>query len=278
MRAVSAILKRNLLRLIRDRGRVVGTIVMPIFMMFICSFVVNSPSTGIHSPINYLIVGVDVMIVFQGAFNYSSVVLDDVASGFMREIIVAPISRNSIAVGNILSTALLAAAQGMIVLFISFFIGFRTTVLGFLLMVLMILLSGIVFSSSALFLSLTTKNQANYMMVSSFIFMPIMLLSGAYVPTTILPKIVLPLVYINPLTYLTGAFRYIALGMTDLTTEELIQQGVAFQLGSLTVTPAISWIVILLIGMLFFFLCVRRFKNVDLSEIQGSFSGRRMRR
>ena len=278
MRAVNAILKRNLLRLIRDRGRVVGTIVMPIFMMFVCSFVVNSPSVGIRSPINYLIVGVDVMIEFQGAFNYSSVVLDDVASGFMREIIVAPISRSSIAVGNILSTALLAAAQGIIVLFISFFIGFRTTVLGFLLIVLMILLSGIVFSPAALFLSLTAKNQTNYMMVSSFVFMPVMLLSGAYVPTTILPKIVLPLVYVNPLTYLTGAFRYIALGMTDLTTEELIQQGVAFRFGSLTVTPAISWILILTVGTLFFFLCVMRFKKVDLSEIQGRFSRRGMRR
>ena len=115
-------------------------------------------------------------------------------------------------------------------------------------------------------------------MVSLFVFMPVMLLSGAYVPTTILPKIVLPLVYINPLTYLTGAFRYIVLGMTDLTTEELIQQGVAFRFGSLTVTPAISWILILIVGTLFFFLCVGRFKKVDLSKIQGRFSGRRMRR
>lgn len=276
MRTVEAILKRNLITFMRDKGRIFGSMIMPIAMLFMSSFIINSSAMEVESPINYLVAGVAVMIVFQGAFNNSTAVLSDIASGFMREIIVAPIDRKYIAIGNIFSASLLATLQGIIVLIVSFIMGFKTSVLGFCFIIVLMLLSGVVLSSAALFLSLAAKNQTNYQMISSIAFMPAMFLSGAYIPTTILPKIALPLVYINPLTYLTGAFRYVALNMSHLTTEDLLNQGVAYRLGFFTVTPTISWIFVLIFGFLFFILCVWKFKKVNLSEIQGRARGRRM--
>lgn len=276
MRTVKAIIKRNLTNFVRDKGRIFGAMLMPAIMLFMSSFVMTSDAVTVESPINYLIAGAAIMIVFQGAFNNSTAVLSDIASGLMREIIVAPVARKNIAIGNILSAALVATLQGIIVLVLGFAMGFKTTVSDLMLIVLLMLLSGGVLSSAALFMSLAAKNQTNYQMISSMLFLPAMFLSGAYIPTAILPKVVLPLVYLNPLTYLTGAFRYAALGMSNLGTDELVRQGVAYRFGIFTVMPAISWIFLLIFGILFFILCVQKFKKADLSEIQGRVRGRRI--
>lgn len=274
MRAIKAIMKRNLTAFWGDPGRLVGTLIMPLLMFFTCTFAMKS-ADGIEDPINYLIAGIAVMIVFQGALNNSTAALTDIASGFMKEIIVAPVDRKNIAVGNILSAALLAVIQGVFVLLIGLPFGFRTTISGFLLMVLIMIPTGIVFSAVALFLSLVSKNQTNYQMISSIVIFPAMFLSGAYIPTFMIPRFLQVFVYINPLTYLTGAFRYVALGMNGLSTEELVSQGVAYQFGGITITPAVTWIFILTIGVIFFALCVYKFKRVNLGEMQGRTSGRR---
>ncbi len=274
MRAIRAILRRNLTAFWGDTGRLAGTLIMPLFMLFTCTFAMKS-ADGIETPINYLIAGIAVMIVFQGVLNNSTAVLTDIASGFMKEIIVAPVDRKNIAIGNILSAALLAAIQGVFILIIGIPFGFRTTISGFFLMVLLMIPTGIVLSAIALFLSLVSKNQTNFQMISSMVIFPAMFLSGAYIPTFMIPRFLQVFVYINPLTYLTGAFRYAALGMKGLSTEELVSQGVAYQFGGVTITPAITWIFVLTIGVIFFALCVYKFKKVNLAEIQGRTRGRR---
>lgn len=275
MRAIVAIIRKNLTGFARDKVRLFMSLVMPLFMLFACSFIMSSSATNIDSPINYLIAGVDITIVFQGVINNSAFVLNDISSGFMKEIIVAPVSRRDIAIGNILSTSIFATIQGLMVLMIGFAFGFETTLLGFINMILLMMFSSIVLSSFILFLSLVAKNQANYQIISSIIIMPAMFLSGAYIPTTIIPKIILPLVYINPLTYLTSAFRFVALNMFDLSIDELVRQGVAFQFGVFTITPVISWISALVIGIIFFFLCINKFKRINLLEVKGRTGGRR---
>ena len=154
--------------------------------------------------------------------------------------------------------------------------GFSTTISGFLLMVLLMIPTGIVLSAVALFLSLVSKNQTNFQMISSIVIFPAMFLSGAYIPTLMIPKFLQPFVYINPLTYLTGAFRYAALGMWHLSTEELVSLGVAYQFGSVIITPAVTWIFVLGIGAIFFTLCVYKFEKVNFTEIKGrEIKGRR---
>ena len=269
MRTIIAIMRRNIGAFLKDRVRLVSTLLMPAFMVFISSFLMRSGTVDVTSPMNYLISGVVLIIVFQGAFNNSTMVLDDIASGFMREIIVAPVSRNSIALGNVLAAGVVSAIQGVLVMVVGMLIGFRTNVTGILILVLLMVLSGIIFSSIALFLSLSAKNQANYQMVSSFALMPVIFLSGAYIPVTLIPGAFKILVYINPLTYLTGAFRFVAMDMYSLPVDELVRQGIAFRIGGITITPAVTWIFVLALGAVFLFLCVSKFRKINLSEIQG---------
>lgn len=269
MRTIIAIMRRNIVSFLKDRMRLILTLLMPAFMVFIASFFMRSGTVDVTSPMNYLVSGVVLSIVFQGAFNNSGMVLDDIASGFMREIIIAPVSKNSIALGNIFAAGVISAIQGVLVMVVGILIGFRTSVRGIMILVLLMLLSGVIFSAIALFLSLNARNQANYQMISSFALMSAIFLSGTYIPTTLIPGVLKILVYINPLTYLTGAFRFVAMDMYSLPVNELVRQGIAFQIGNITITPTVTWIFILALGAVFLFLCVNKFRKINLSEIQG---------
>jgi ABC-2 type transport system permease protein len=98
MRAIKAILTRNITKFTRDKLRLFFTLLMAGFFLFIFSFVMKSVPHMIDQPMNYLISGIIIMTVFQTALNNSLNILEDISSGFMKEILVAPISRWQIAI------------------------------------------------------------------------------------------------------------------------------------------------------------------------------------
>ena len=77
MNPVTAIIQRNLLNYTRNRGRMIGSIVMSMFMLVMFSFMMKSSMSGFGEPMNYLIAGVIIMTVFQTGINNSSDILSD---------------------------------------------------------------------------------------------------------------------------------------------------------------------------------------------------------
>jgi len=270
MRVINAILIRNLTNFTRDRVRLFFTVFMSVIFLFIFSFVMKSSTTGIANPTNYLISGIIIMTVFQAALNNSMTIIEDIASGFMKEILVAPISRYQISIGQILSAAVVAVLQGIIVLVLGLFIGLSTDIVQFIKMTVIMIVVGVTFSSMGLYLAILAKNSTNFQLIIGIITMPLTFLSGAYIPTTILPSFLLPIVYINPLTYTTSIYRYITLGMEQYSNDMLIKEGVAFDIHGLIITPYLGLIIVLIIGLIFFTLCVNRFNKADFSEVKVS--------
>ena len=118
----------------------------------------KSATTGIANPTNYLISGIIIMTVFQAALNNSMTIIEDISSGFMKEILVAPISRCQISIGQILSAAVVAVLQGIIILVLGLFIGLSTDILQFIKMIVIMVIVGITFSSMGLYLAILAKN------------------------------------------------------------------------------------------------------------------------
>lgn len=254
---------------VRDRMRLFFTIFMSFFFLFIFSFVMESTIKGIvDNPITYLISGIIIMTVFQAALNNSMNTIDDVASGFMREIIVAPIQRWQISVGQILSSATIALLQGIIVVIVALFMGLTLTPLQFIEMILVMLLVGVTFASIGLFLATLAKSSTTFQLLISIVVLPLTFLSGAYIPTTVLPAFLNPVVYLNPLTYTTSIFRYISLGLGDVSTDELVQMGVAFDVSGWVITPLMGMWIILAIGLIFFGLATIQFNKADFSVVK----------
>jgi len=270
MRVINAILIRNLTNFIRDRVRLFFTVFMSVVFLFIFSFVMKSATIGIANPTNYLISGIIIMTVFQAALNNSMMIIEDISSGFMKEILVAPISRYQISIGQILSAAVVAVLQGIIILVLGLFIGLSTDILQFIKMTVIMIVVGITFSSIGLYLAIVAKNSTNFQLIIAVVTMPLTFLSGAYIPTTILPSFLLPIVYLNPLTYTTSIYRYITLGMENYSNDMLIKEGVAFDIHGFIITPYLGFIIVLIIGIIFFILCVNRFNKADFSEVKVS--------
>jgi ABC-2 type transport system permease protein len=236
--------------------------------LFIFSFVTKSASAGLEHPMNYLIAGIIIMTVFQTALNNSMHILEDISSGFMKEILVAPISRWQIAIGQILSSTVISVLQGLIIIIAGIFMGFRVDLWHFIPMLGLMVLVGLTFSALGLLLAAITKESANFQLLITIVSMPLTFLSGAYIPTMVLPGILKPVVYLNPLTYTTSAFRYISLAMETMSVDALVKAGVAYNVHGFIIMPAMGALLVFLMGATFFVLCVRLFSKADFSRIR----------
>ena len=245
-----------------------GSLFMSMFMLVMFSFLMKSSMGSLDAPMNYLISGVIIMSVFQVSVNNSSDILSDISSGYMKEVLVAPIARTQISMGHILSGAVIAALQGIVTMICGIVLGLQVGALQILILAAVMLVSAMAFSAIGLFLATVSRNSPAFQTISSMIMMPLTFVSGAYIPTTIIPGFLLPIVYLNPLTYTTSLFRYIALGAYKLPTEKLVEQGMAFSVGGFVITPLMGLAITLLIGAFFFALCVRKFNRADFSTIK----------
>lgn len=268
MNGIKAILGRNLKNFTRDKLRLVLTIFMSGFFLFIFSFVMKPTTTGVDKPLNYLIAGIIIMTVFQSALSNSTSIIEDMSMGFMKEIIVSPVARWQISIGQVLSSTVIAFLQGILVIVIGIFMGLDLNVVQVLEMFGVMAVVGITFSSIGLFLATLAKSSTTFQIMITVFTLPLTFLSGAYIPTTIMPKLMLPFVYINPLTYTTAIFRYISLNMGSFSKAALIKAGVAFDISGFTIMPYMGLLIIICIGILFFALCVKQFNKADFSTVK----------
>lgn len=268
IRPIKAILLRNLINLGRDKLKLFMNLFMSGVFLFIFSFVMKSTVPGMDHPMNYLISGIIIMTVFQSSLTNSMNILEDISSGFMKEILVAPISRWQIAIGHVLSSAVVSVIQGIIIVVVGLFMGLNIDISHGIEMTGMMFLVGLTFSSLGLYLATITKESSNFQILVSIVAFPLNFLSGALIPMMALPKVLLPIAYLNPMTYATATFRYISLQMESMPTAAVIKAGVAFSINGFVITPMLSAFVIFLMCVVFVYLCVKRFNSADFSKVK----------
>lgn len=271
MRIIYALWHRNLKLFVRNRVQLVFTLLMPFFFLYIFSAVFKNEA--IDNPVNYMLAGIVITDVFQTSLSIATGTIEDIVSGFMKEVLVSPVKRMQIAAGQLLSAATISTLQGVLVLVIGCFIGLRfTSAVTVLATLAIMVLVGIVFSGLGLFLAALIKNSQTFQIVQAAITMPLTFLCGAYVPLSIMPTALQYVAYLNPMTYTTALFRTVLLEKTALTTHQLVAEQLAFQIGSFTITPWTSLIITLLFGVIFLLLAARVFNKVDFSRINRSKS------
>src|SRR5438067_6106818 len=120
--------KRELVRFVRQRSRIIGALVTPIFFWVAIglgmghSFQASAPG-GDLGFIAYFYPGTILMILLFTAIFSTISIIEDRREGFLQSVLVAPISRLSMVLGKILGGTLLAVIQGMLFLFIGLTIG-----------------------------------------------------------------------------------------------------------------------------------------------------------
>ena len=217
--------------------------------------------------------GVIIATVFESSLNLASSTVDDMVSGFMKEVLVSPAKRIAVAVGQLLSAATVSTVQGLMILIIGFFVGIRFTSWTTPVFVLLAMICvGLVFSGVGLYLATIVRSGQTFQIVKTAVTMPLTFLSGAYIPISMLPTSLKYIAYLNPMTYATAFFRMIVLEKTHLSTIQLANEGLVIDVNGFIVTPFMSFVIIVGIGLIFLLLSTNSFIKTDFSKINRSSS------
>src|ERR1700730_2324454 len=111
--AIAAISSRDMLKFLRDRGRLVGTFLVPFLMMSLLGGTLQA-NLGRNAGFNFIgftFTGVLGMTIFQSSAQGIASLLEDRQNDFAQEIFVSPISRYSIVLGKIIGESMVALAQ-----------------------------------------------------------------------------------------------------------------------------------------------------------------------
>jgi ABC-2 type transport system permease protein len=207
-------------RFLRYRSRILTSVVTPLLWLLIFGTGLGSamrfggiPGGGYKEFIYPGIIGQTVL--FTAVFSGVSVIMDR-QYGFLKEILVAPITRPSIVFGKALGISTTALIQGVFLLVLSFVVGIQMTPTIFLMSTVVILLISLGLAGLGLLIASFTDSMEGFNLILSFIVLPIFLLSGALFPVSGLPSLLKFAVYLDPLTYGVDGLRAIILNYSVL--------------------------------------------------------------
>lgn len=210
---------RQLKRYWRSKARMIGALGQPLLFLIALGFGFGPMyrAAGGGNYIEFLAPGVIAMsILFTGMFNGIEIIWDR-RFGFLKETLVAPVSRMQIMIGRTLGGATIALIQGIIVMIISFFIGFRIhdwTMLPIAL--LFMFLIAVLFSALGTAIASLLEDMPAFQLIINFVVMPIFFLSGALFPLAGLPNALNVVIKLNPLSYGVDGLRGALTGVSTL--------------------------------------------------------------
>lgn len=210
--AVYVLWLREMKRFVRAKSRIAGALGGPLFfLVFLGLGFRRMAIPGIAEDVNYiqfLVPGIMGMsIIFSSTFAGMSVLWDR-EFGFLKEIMVAPVSRISVVLGRIAGGATTAMIQGGLILGISIIVGFKIlNILSLLLAIVFMLLIAVTFLGLGLVFASKMRDMQGFGIVMNFVIFPLFFLSGALYPIENFPIPVRYISYIDPLTYGVDGLR-----------------------------------------------------------------------
>lgn len=201
---------RQIKRYLRSRSRVLGAIGQPLLFLLALGYGLGSvfKRAGGGNYIQFLVPGIIAQTILFSAVFWGIQIIWDKQFGFLKETLVAPVSRLKIMIGSALGGATLAAFQGLLVLVVSFALGFRpysyaTLPLALIIMAVLALALACFGSGIA---SIVNDFQG-FQAINQFMVLPLYFLSGAIYPLTGVPTLLKIIATINPLSYAIDALR-----------------------------------------------------------------------
>jgi ABC-2 type transport system permease protein len=212
-RAVYVICMREFIKFFREKSRLLGTLARPVLWLFVVGNGMSSlikPHVG-FSYLQFIFPGmIGMTILFSSIFSSISIVWDR-EFGFMKEMLVAPISRLSIVIGKAISGTLISVAQAIIIMVLIPFLGIGLTVMQFIEVVAVSVLVSFCITSLGILIAARLTSFDGFNIIMNFLVMPMLFLSGAMYPVTAMPAALRQLTLINPLTYGIDAFKHVLL-------------------------------------------------------------------
>ncbi len=207
------ICNREFIKFFREKSRLLGTLARPILWLFVVGSGMSAlikPQAG-FSYIQFIFPGmIGMTILFSSIFSSISIVWDR-EFGFMKEMLVAPISRVSIVFGKALSGTLISVAQALIILLLIPLLGMHITAGQFFEVVAASLIVSFCITSLGILIAVRMTSFDGFNVIMNFLVMPMFFLSGAMYPISSLPAVLQEMSYLNPLTYGVDILKHVLL-------------------------------------------------------------------
>lgn len=219
MSAIYILWLRQLKRYWRSKPRLIGSLGQPILFLVALGFGLGPmfAKAGGGSYINFLAPGVIVQaILFTAVFSGIELIWDR-EFGFLKETLVAPVSRLEIIIGRTLGGTTIATLQGIIVFLLTLLVGFRPINIMWLpVAVGVMFLIALLYTGLGTTIASTMQDFHGFQLIMNFLVMPTFFLSGALFPLQNAPNLLQTISKINPLTYGVDALREILVGTIHL--------------------------------------------------------------
>lgn len=209
---VRTVWEREVLRFLGEKSRIVGAVGQPLLFWLVLGIGIDRTLEFRHLPagfgyLEYLYTGaLGLTLLFTSVYSALSVITDR-EQGFLKELLIAPVSRESIVIGKILAGTTVAVGQGVVLLIVAPLLGIDVNLVGVLgALTGMLALS---FGLTALGVAIAVRMQSTqgFHMIMNFLLLPMWLLSGAVFPLNGLPPILTAIIRVNPVTYGIEALR-----------------------------------------------------------------------
>jgi ABC-2 type transport system permease protein len=219
--AIYVLWLREMKRYGRAKSRIIGSLAMPVFFLAFLGLGFNRmsvPGMGGGIPyIRFLTPGIIGMTLLFSSSMQGMSVLWDKEFGFLKEIMVAPVSRISLVLGRIAGGTTTSMLQALLIFGASLLMGFRMKgASGFGLAFLFMLLIAFTFIGLGLIFASRMKDMQGFGIVMNFIIFPFFFLSGALTPLENFPWVIRALSYADPLTYGVDGLRAVLIGTSSL--------------------------------------------------------------
>jgi daunorubicin resistance ABC transporter membrane protein len=234
LRAVSVVWRRELIKFRNDRLRAVTLLVQPVLFLFVLGTGLSSLARrGMPPGVDFrtfIFPGVLAMSVLFTA-NVSAVsIVWDREFGFLREMLVAPVSRAAIVFGKCLGGATVATLQGIVILVLAGLASVPYDPVLFLTLIGELLLLSFTLTAFGVMMAVRVRQVQAFMALNQMLVMPLYFLSGALYPLNGLPAWLTVLTRFDPLTYIVDPMRHTVFSHLGITPA-----------AAATLSPGVTW-------------------------------------
>ena len=222
VRAMLMVWRRDIIRLFRMPTRIISGVAQPLLFLFVLGAGLESAigaqgAAGVDYQ-QYLFPGILAMSVLTSALFSAIAIVWDREFGFMREMLVAPVTRGTLVFGKALGGGSVAVVQGLVLVVAAPFVGVSFTVTSFLQMVGFLLLLAFALTAFGIVIASRMQRMESFQMVMALVLQPMIFLSGAIFPLTALPAWLAVITRLNPATYGVDGIRRVVLPAAEPLT------------------------------------------------------------
>lgn len=210
------VLERDIRIRTRSISMLIGMVIIPVaYLIFLAvglnRIIPEMQYKGISTPyLVYIFPGILAITVQSTSRMCGNVLHIEKRSGMLDELLSSPLNRNQLLLGKIISNTILCMIQAVFIIAIAYFLSdgwIRVSYWYIVVIPAVVFISSLGLSGLSLVLAAKIEAEETFNTSLTLLFWPMMFVSSAFYPVEVMPRILLPFMKVNPLTYTAEALR-----------------------------------------------------------------------